>query len=33
MVEIVRQGNADTFEVIKDRVMESVEELSGKTKS
>ena len=33
MAEIVRQGNTDTFEVIKDRVMESVEELSGKTKS
>lgn len=32
MAEIVRQGNMDTFEVIKDRVMESVEELSGKTK-
>jgi phasin family protein len=30
MAEIVRQGNVDAFEVIKDRVMESVEELSGK---
>jgi len=30
MAEIVRQSNADTFEVIKDRVMESVQELSGK---
>ena len=30
MVEIVRQGNQDTFEVIKDRVMESVEEMTGK---
>ncbi|MEM9967889.1 MAG: TIGR01841 family phasin [Pseudomonadota bacterium] len=30
MAEIVRQGNMETFEVIKDRVMESVEELSGK---
>lgn len=30
MAEIVRQGNMDAFEVIKDRVMESVEELSGK---
>jgi phasin family protein len=30
MAEIVRQGNTDTFNVIKDRVMESVEELSGK---
>jgi len=33
MAEIVRQGNMDTFEVIKDRVMESVAELSGKDKS
>ena len=32
MAEIVRQGNMDTFEVIKDRVMESVEELTGKSK-
>lgn len=30
MAEIVRQGNAEAFQVIKDRVMESVEELSGK---
>lgn len=30
MAEIVRQGNMDTFDVIKDRVMESVEELTGK---
>ena len=30
MAEIVRQGNMDTFEVLKDRVMESVEELTGK---
>lgn len=32
MAEIVRQGNTDAFEVIKDRVMESIEELSGKKK-
>ena len=32
MAEIVRQGNQDTFDVIKDRVMESVEELSGQKK-
>ncbi|MEQ6248049.1 TIGR01841 family phasin [Sulfitobacter sp. HNIBRBA3233] len=32
MVEIVRQGNVETFEVLKQRVMESVEELSGKKK-
>ncbi|WP_370399145.1 TIGR01841 family phasin [Sulfitobacter sp. JB4-11] len=32
MAEVVRQGNMDTFEVIKNRVMESVEELSGKSK-
>lgn len=30
MAEILRQGNQDAFDVIKDRVMESVEELSGK---
>ena len=30
MAEIVRQGNMDTFEVLRDRVMESVEELGGK---
>ncbi len=30
MAEIVREGNVETFEVIKARVMESVEELSGK---
>lgn len=33
MAEIVRQGSTESFEVIKDRVMESVEELSGKNKS
>lgn len=32
MAEIVRQGNADAFEVIKDRVMESVQELTPKGK-
>ena len=30
MAEIVRQGNEETFEVLKARVMESIEELSGK---
>lgn len=30
MADIVRQGNVDTFEVLKDRVMESVEEFSSK---
>lgn len=30
MAEIVQKGNVDTFEVLKARVMESVEELSGK---
>lgn len=33
MAEIVRQGGTDTFEVIKTRVMESVEELTPKGKS
>lgn len=33
MAEIVRKGNMDAMDVIKDRVMESVEELSGKSKS
>lgn len=33
MAEIVRQGNTDTFDVIKNRVMESVEELSANKKS
>lgn len=32
MAEIMRKGNTDTFEVIKDRVMESVEEMTGKAK-
>ena len=32
MAEIVQQGNTDTFQVLKDRVMESVEELTGKSK-
>jgi len=32
MAEIVRKGNMDAMDVIKDRVMESVEELSGKSK-
>jgi len=31
MAEIVRAGNMETFEILKDRVMESVEELSGKS--
>lgn len=31
MAEIVQKGNVDTFEVLKARVMESVEELTGKT--
>lgn len=30
MAEIIREGNVETYEVIKARVMESVEELSGK---
>ncbi|WP_050929765.1 phasin family protein [Aestuariivita boseongensis] len=30
MAEIVQKGNADAFQVLKDRVMESVEELTGK---
>ena len=30
MAEIVQTGNADAFNLLKDRVMESVEELSGK---
>lgn len=30
MAEIVQQGNADTFKLLKDRVMESVEELTRK---
>lgn len=30
VAEIVQKGNAETFQVLKDRVMESVEELSGK---
>ena len=29
MAEIIRQGGTDSFEVIKDRVMESVEEMTG----
>lgn len=33
MAEIVRQGSTDTFGVIKDRVMESVEELTSSKKS
>lgn len=33
MAEIVRTGSTDTFEVIKSRVMDSVEELSPKGKS
>ena len=32
MAEIVRQGNVDAFEVIKERVMESVQELTPKGK-
>lgn len=31
MAEILVQGNKDAFEVLKDRVIESVEDLSGKT--
>jgi phasin family protein len=31
MAEIVRQGNMDAFEVLKDRVIESMEDLTGKT--
>lgn len=30
MAEIVQKGNEDTFKILKDRVMEGVEELSGK---
>jgi len=30
MAEIVQKGNEDTFNILKDRVMEGVEELSGK---
>lgn len=30
MAEIVKQGNMDAFNVVKDRVMESVEEMTGK---
>ncbi len=30
MAEIVQKGNEDAFNLLKDRVMESVEELSGK---
>lgn len=30
MAEIVKQGNMDAFNVIRDRVVESVDELSGK---
>ncbi|MEM6620543.1 MAG: hypothetical protein AAF631_14785, partial [Pseudomonadota bacterium] len=30
MAEIVRQGNMDAFNILKDRVTESVEELRGK---
>jgi phasin family protein len=33
MAEIVRQGGTETFDVIKNRVMESVEELTPKKKS
>jgi len=33
MAEIVRQGGTDTFDVIKSRVMESVEELTPNKKS
>lgn len=33
MAEIVRQGSTDTFDVIKTRVMESVEELTANKKS
>ena len=33
MAEIVRQGGTDTYDVIKNRVMESVEELTPKNKS
>lgn len=32
MAEIIRQGGTDTYEVIKDRVMESVEEMTSPTK-
>lgn len=32
MAEIIRQGGTDTYEVIKDRVMESVEEMTSSTK-
>ena len=33
MAEILRQGGTDTYEVIKDRVMESVEEMTSAKKS
>ena len=33
MAEIMRQGSTDTYDVIKNRVMESVDELTGKKKS
>jgi phasin family protein len=33
MAEVVRQGGTDTFDVIKNRVMESVEELTPNKKS
>lgn len=33
MADIIRQGGTDTYEVIKDRVMESVEEMTSGKKS
>ena len=33
MAEIIRQGGTDTYEVIKDRVMESVEEMTSAKKT
>ena len=33
MAEIIRQGGTDTYDVIKDRVMESVEEMTSGKKS
>ena len=32
MSEIVKQGNEESFNILKDRMMESVEELTGKSK-
>ena len=32
MAEIVQQGNTDAFNIFRDRMMESIEELTGKSK-